>query len=191
MLTKECISCRECLPVERFPLLRGGGRCDQCDAPYCQALRHAALTAVHAALFLTFWPVPLVAIVIIALSIMLSPLFLWSFIPLASWAAWKLRTIPRRSQEMFDQLPAELTDRVDHLGYLRDLRGELLRANAVTPGIERYLAETWDYEDLGPGDQRTIDAASATLTARAAAARDRQEREMFSKSPTDDAFTCG
>ena len=31
-----------------------GGRCDQCYAAYCQALRHAALTAVHATMILTF-----------------------------------------------------------------------------------------------------------------------------------------
>ena len=192
MRTKRCSSCREVLPVERFPLLRYGGHCDQCDAAYCQALRHAAVCAVHAALFLTFWPVPLVAIVIIALSIMLSPLFLWSFIPLAVWAAWKLRTIPRRSQEMFDQLPAKLTDRVDHLGYLHDLHAELVRANiAVTPGIERYLSEGWEYQDLSVSDKLTIDAANASLTERAAAVRDRQEQAMFSKSPAGDTSTCG
>ena len=176
MVTKRCISCHEVLPTERFPLLRDGGRYDQCDAPYGQALRHAALTAVHMAMFRTFWPFPLVAIVIIVLSIILSPLLWWSFIPLTAWAAWQLRTIPHRSQEMFDELPAKFTNRVDHLGHLRDLRTELLRANiTVTPGIERYLSESWKYQDLSAGDRRTVDAADAALTER------RQEHDTFTR----------
>ena len=192
MLTKECVSCREFLPIERFPPLPGGGRCDQCDARYCQALRHAALTAVHMAMFRTYWPLPLLAIVIIALSIILSPLLWWSFIPLTAWAAWKLRTIQNKSIEMFRQLPAALTDRVDRLGYFRDLRTELLRANiTITPGVERYLSETWKYQDLSASDKLTIDTANAALTERATATRDRQEHEIFSKPPPGDAFTCG
>ena len=107
---------------------------------------------------------PLVAIVIVVLSIIVSPLLWWSFIPLFAWTAWKSRTIPDKSVKMFDQLPAKLTDRVDNLGYLRALRDQLLRANiTITPGIERYLSETWEYEDLGQSDQRTIDAADAAL----------------------------
>ena len=176
MLTKQCVSCREFLPIERFPPLPRGGRCDQCDAPYCQALRHAALTAVHMAMFRTYWPLPPVAIVIIALSIMLSPLLWWSFVPLTAWAAWKLRTIQDKSVEMFRELPAGLTDRVDRLGYLRDLRTELLRANiTITPGIERYLSGSWKYQGLSASDKLTIDAANAALAARATAAQDRQE----------------
>jgi len=47
---------------------------------------------------------------------------------------------------MSDQTPARLTDRVDRLAYLRDLRAELLRSDiAITPGIERYLSEVWEY----------------------------------------------
>ena len=110
------------------------------------------------------------AIVIIALSIFLSPWFWWSFILLTAWAAWKLRSIPDKSAEMFDQIPARLTDRVDRLGYLHDLRTEILRANiAITPGIERYLLEKWEYEHLRPGDQRAIDAGDAALRERVAA----------------------
>ena len=192
MLTKRCSSCRELLPVEKFPPLSWGGRCDQCDAPYCQALRHAALTAVHMAMFQTYWPLPLVAMVIIALSIILSPRFWWSFIPLTAWAAWKLRTIQDKSIEMFDQMPARLKDRVNRLGHLRDLRAELLRANiAITPGIELYLSESWHYQDLSDSDKLTIEAASATLTERAAVALDRQAHDMFSKSNTGDTSTCG
>ena len=177
MLTKECGSCREFLPIERFPLLPRGGRCDQCDAPYCQAFRHAALTAVHMAMFQTYWPLPLMVIVIIALSIVLSPLLWWSFVPLTAWAAWKLRTIQDKSVEMFPELPAGLTDRVDRLGYLRDLRAELLRSNiTITPGIERYLSESWKYQDLSASDKLTIEAAKATVAERAAAARDRQQQ---------------
>ncbi len=93
---------------------------------------------------------------------------------------------------MLRELPTKLTDRVDNLGHLRDPRAGLLCANiAITPGIERYLSESWQYQDLSVGDKLTIEAASATLTERAAAARDRQEREMFSKSPPGDTFTCG
>ena len=171
MLTKECDSCREFLPIERFPLLQGGARCDQCDAPYCQALRHAALTDVHMAMFRTYWPLPLMAIAIVTLSIVLSPWFWWSFIPLTAWAGWKLRTIQDKAFEMFDQLPAKLTDRVDKLGHLRDLRDQLMRANiTITPGIERYLSESVQYRDLSVSDKLTIEAASATLTERAAVA---------------------
>ena len=167
MRTKRCNSCREVLPIERFPPLRDGARCDQCDAPYCQALRHAALTAIHGAMISTFWPLPLMAIVIIVLSIILSPWLWWSFIPLTAWAIWKLRTIPDKSIEMFDEIPARLTDRVDRLGYLRDLHTELIRANIpITPGIERYLSESWEYEDLSVNDKLTIDAADAARTER-------------------------
>lgn len=192
MLTKRCSSCQEILPVERFPPLSWGGRCDQCDAPYCQALRHYALVAVHMAMIRTFWPVPLMAIVIITLSIIISPLVWWSVVPLAAWIAWKLRSIPDKSIDMFDQFPARLTDQVDRLRHLRDLRAELLRANiAITPGIELYLSESWPYQDLSDSDKLTIEAASATLTERAAIALDQQEREMFSKSSTGDTSTCG
>ena len=192
MRVKECISCREHLPIEKFPLLPGGVRCGQCDAPYCQALRHAAVSAVHAALILTFWPVPLVAIAIVVLSIIVSPLVWWSVIPLAAWVAWRMRTIPDKAIKMFDQMPAKLTDRVDHLGYLRALRDQLRRTNvAVTPGLERYLSERWEYKDLSVSDQRAIDAASAALTERAAVVRDRQGTEMFSKSLAGDTSTCG
>ncbi len=183
MMTKKCISCHEVLPIERFPLLSGGGRCDQCDAPYCQALRHAALTAVHGALILTFWPVPLIAIVIIALSLTVSPWLWWSVVPLAAWTAWKSRTIPDRAAQLYGQIPAELTERVDRLGYLRDLRTELLRANiSITPGIERYVSGTWAYEDLSVNDRRTIDAADAALTERGTGPERRQE---------DNTITCG
>lgn len=176
MLTKECVSCREFLPIERFPPLPRGGRCDQCDAPYCQALRHAALTAVHMAMIRTYWPLPLMAVVIIALSIILSPLLWWSFVPLTVWAAWKLRTIQDQSTEMFSELPAGVIDRVDRLGYLRDLRAELLRANiTITPGIERYLSGSWKYRDLSPSDRLAIDAANVALTERVTTARYRQE----------------
>ena len=192
MRVKECVSCREFLPIERFPPLPEGGSCDQCDAPYCQALRHAARVAVHMAMIKTFWPLPLMAMVIIVLSIILSPWLWWSFIPLTAWTAWKLRTIQDKSIQAFRELPAKLTDRVDRLGHLRDLHTELVRANiAVTPGIERYLAEGWEYEDLSVNDQRAIDAANASLTERDALARDQQERAMFSKSPTGDTSTCG
>ena len=177
MLTKRCSCCQELLPTERFPPLPGGGRRDQCDAPYCEALRHAASTAVSGALVLTFWPVPVVAIAIVVLSIIVSPLLWWSFIPLAAWIAWKLRSIPDRAIKLFDQIPAELTDRVDRLGHLRDLRNQLLRANVtITPGVERYLSETWEYGDLSIIDQRTIDAADAALRERVTA---------------DGTFSCG
>ena len=162
MLTKRCSSCREVLPVERFPILPGEVRCDQCDAPYCQARRHAAVVAIHGALVLTFWPLPLVAIAIVVLSIIVSPWCWWGFIPLFAWTAWKARTIPDRATQLYDQIPAELTDRVDHLRYLHDLRNQLLRSNiTITPGVERYLSETWQYQDLSVSDQRTIDAADA------------------------------
>ena len=143
-------------------------------------------------MFQTFWPGPLMATVTIVLSIIISPLVWWSVVPLAIWAAWRLRSIQDKSIEMFDQMPARLKDRVNRLGHLRDLRAELLRANIViTPGIERYLAESWEYKDLAPSDRRAIDAASATLTERAAVALDRQAHEMFSKSPAGDTSTCG
>ena len=159
MRTKRCSSCREVLPIKGSPRLPGGGHCDQCDAPYCQALRHAALVAVHMDMFRTFWP-----------------LLWWSFIPLAVWALWKLRTVQGRSLEMFRKLPTKLTDRVERLGYLHGLRAELVRANcAITPGIERYLSESWEYEDLGPGNQRAIDAADEALRERVAAVPDWQE----------------
>ena len=192
MRVKECVSCREFLPIERFPRLPGGRRCDQCDAPYCQELRQAALVAVHIAMIQTFWPLPLMVMVIIVLSIILSPWLWWSFIPLTAWTAWKLRTIQDKSIQAFRELPAKLTDRVDRLGHLRALRAELVRDNiTVTPGIERYLSEGWDYQDLSVSDKLTIDAANATLTERVAVARDRQERAIFSKSPTGDTSTCG
>ena len=177
MLTKRCISCREVLPTERFPPLLGGGRRDQCDAPYCEALRHAASTAVRGALILIFWPVPPLTIVIVVLSLIVSPLLWWSFIPLFAWTAWKLRTIPDRATQLYDQIPARLTDRVDKLGHLRALRDQLLRSNVtITPGVERYLSETWEYEDLSISDQRTIDAADAALRERVTA---------------DGTFSCG
>lgn len=81
---------------------------------------------------------------------------------------------------------------MDRLGCLRELRAELVRANiTVTPGIERYLSEGWEYQDLSVSDKLTIDSADAALTERGEAARDRQEREMFSKSSTYYDFTCG
>ena len=66
---------------------------------------------------------------------------------------------------------------MDKLGHLRALGNQLLRANtSITPGIERYLSETWEYEDLGVSDQRTIDAADAALRERVTA---------------DGTFSCG
>ena len=139
MRVKECVSCRELLPIERFPPLPQGGHCDQCDAPYCQALRHAALVAVHMAMIKTFWPLPLMAMVIIVLSIILSPWLWLSFIPLTAWTAWKLRTIQDRSIQTFRKLPAKLTDRVDRLGHLRALRAELVRANITVNARHRTI----------------------------------------------------
>ena len=86
---------------------------------------------MHMAMIRTYWPFPLMTIVMNALSIILSPLLWWPFVPLTVWTAWKLRTVQGQYTEMFREFTAGLTDRVDRPRYLRNLRAELLRANVA------------------------------------------------------------
>ena len=170
MKTQRCKFCEETYPIGRIVYGPGSKR-ELCDDPYCMGLRGFAYFAVKVALFSLFWPVPLIAIGIIVVSLVLAPVW-WLFIPLALWVGWQFRQGPAKVQREFDNMPEETDARLDKLRWLRGIRRELWRAETViTPGLAEFFVELRELEDLNPQDRAAVLRANEVYQKRARADR--------------------
>ena len=191
MRTRRCINCEETHPIERFPPGSSGKRSNVCDELYCVEYRRIGHWAFNQALCLLLWPVPLVAIAIIVFSLLALPVW-WLFIPLALWAVWKLRRIRARVQWEFDNMPEEVTARLDKLHWLRGIQRELWRMETVvTPGLAEFFSELRDMEDLNPQDREAVLKANDAQMKRARAAREEGVKDLFDHTADGDGMTCG
>ena len=161
--------------------MSSGKRGNVCDEPYCVQYRRMGYWAFNQSLCLLLWPVPLVAIAIIVFSLVALPAW-WLFIPLALWVGWQLRNIRARVQWEFDNLPEDVTARLDRLRWLREIRQELWRTETViTPGLEEFFSGLRELEDLNPRDREAVLKADNAYRKRARNAREERVSDLFNK----------
>ena len=190
MKTQRCRFCEETYPIERIAYDHKS-RQNLCDDPYCMELRRFGYEVFHRTLFLLFWPVPLIAIAIIVVSLVLAPVW-WLFIPLALWVGWQFRQGPAKFLREFDNMPEETDARLDKLRWLRGIRRELWRAETViTPGLTEFFVELRELEDLNPQDRAAVLRANEVYQKRARAAREEAVKDMFGNTADGDGMTCG
>ena len=154
-------------------------------------LRRFGYEVFHKTLFFLFWPVPLIAVAIIIVSLVLAPVW-WLFIPLALWVGWQFRRRPERVQREFDNMPEETDARLDKLHWLREVRRELWRTETViTPGLGEFFSELRDMEDLNPQDWEAVLRADDAYLKRARATRKERVNDLFDTTADDGGMTCG
>ena len=189
METRRCRFCEETYPIERIVYGPGGKR-ELCDDPYCMELRRFAYTSAYLAIFSLFWPVPLIAIAIIVVSLFWVHGW-WLFIPLALWVGWQFRKGPAIVQRDFDNMPEETDARLDRLRWLREIRRELWRAETViTPGLAEFFSGLRELEDLNPRDQEAVLKADNAYRKRARAAREERVSDLFNNVSDGGGMVC-